>query len=124
MKKYLFAVLIGCCSLLLTSCETDTEQIGLIENNKVYFFTQRTCPHCHAATAYIKKNYPQVKIQELEISNAKNLEKFYACGSKFSISKWNLGTPLFCMGSHHILGWSEESQREFDEYIKEFIPQK
>ena len=91
-----------------------------IREDEIYFFTQATCPHCQAASLYLKGKYPDLDIKEREISNPTYQLEFWACGKKFGLSKWRMGTPLFCMGSHYIMGWSDESIKEFEQYLKEF----
>lgn len=94
---------------------------GHIDNDHIYFFTQDGCPHCAQAIDYIKQSYPNTKIEYLKIADLKNQDSFFACANKFGLNKRQLGTPLICMGQHYILGWSEDQEKQFDEFIKDFI---
>lgn len=91
-----------------------------IKENKIYHFYQPSCPHCHEAIEYINNRYPKVDMVLVDITQGKkNFDLFSACAGKFKLGN-QIGTPLFCMGNHYIMGWSEEQQKQFDQYIKEF----
>lgn len=105
-------------------CTAQAVSQEVIQEKEIYLFTQRTCPHCWAAEAYLKEKYPSLTIEPREISDRKNLALFFACGEKFGLDKARMGTPLFCMGKHYIMGWSQEEQDQFDTYVKDFLPSK
>ena len=93
----------------------------LIDDNHIYFFEQSTCPHCHHAKAYIQKTYPNVAIQYMDVQKPENQKSFFACADKFYLDQTKLGTPLICMGQNVVLGWGEDQQKQFDEYVKIFM---
>ena len=94
---------------------------GVLLPSEIYVFVQKTCPHCQAAEAYLDKSYSNVSIQIRDISQSENRALFFACAEKFGLSKWSLGTPLFCIGNHYIMGWGPEEQAKFDAYVKDFF---
>ena len=120
MKKLIALALIFIPSVALAQM-TYFDPTHRIDDEHIYFFTQSMCPHCNHAAAYITENYPDLKIEYLEITDPKNQDSFIACADKFYLNKRQLGTPLICMGQHYILGWSQEEQNKFDVYVKDFI---
>ena len=54
------------------------------------------------------------------LQTKEGFELFVKCARKFNLGN-QIGTPLFCMGENHLMGWSPESEKEFDEYVKPFI---
>lgn len=123
MKRFLniFVVLLP---LFLCSCNDDSNQkpqsVTEISNSEIYFFYQNSCPHCHHAADYIKQKYPHLKINALDVANKDNLNLFLKCVYKFKLDKSKLGTPLFCMGNHYIMGWSDTDAKKFDSYVQHF----
>ena len=101
----------------LTSC-------GQKETQSITFFTHEGCPYCEKALQYIHLNYPKLPMQVLEISQPENMVKFVQCAQKFKLDLKKLGTPLVCMDKHYVMGWSEEEQNLFNEYIKSYLPKK
>ena len=91
-----------------------------ISGNEVYFFYQKTCPHCHHAAQYINTKYPGLKMINLDVQNRNNYNLFLKCVEKFKIDQSTLGTPLICMGNHYIMGWSEADSKRFDAYVQRF----
>ena len=95
-----------------------------IRDDKIYVFVQKGCPHCSAAEDFLKKKHPDLKVELRDISDNYNRMMFFGCGAKFGLSKLKMGTPLFCMGKNYILGWDYASEKVFDEYVKDFLPQE
>ena len=121
MKKiYLTLFLI----LMLFCCKGFAGIEQLISPDQIYVFTQATCSHCWAAEDYLKEEYPDLKIQKRDIADSKNLNLFFACAAKFKLDKTQLGTPLFCMGDHYIMGWGRSERKLFEEYVEEFLPKE
>ena len=126
MKKLfllLMAVLIvGCAGYITASnAKYSTKQI---DDEHIYFFEQKGCPHCIHAKEYVSKKYPNLKVKYLDISQKENQAGFVACADKFGLDRKSLGTPLICMGQNFILGWSDDEQYEFDMYVKAFVKNK
>lgn len=119
MKKILFAFTMG---LLFWGHVAAAETSDGLSPNEIYIFTQSTCSHCHAALRYLEEKHPNLKVHNMDISNTRNMTLFYRCAEKFDVDIKHLGTPLFCMGSHYILGWGSEEQEQFESYVKEFLP--
>ena len=57
-----------------------------------------------------------------DLSDDYNTTLFFACGEKFGLNKMSMGTPLFCMGNHYIMGWGSDERKQFDLYVKDFLP--
>ncbi len=119
MKKLLYILFFT--SLPVVAQKTHFDSTDRIDDDQIYFFTQNMCPHCNHAATFIANKYPDLKIKYLEIDTHENREAMIACADKFNVNKRQLGTPLICMGQHYILGWSEEEEKKFDEYVKDFI---
>ena len=119
MKKLLlfFAFVFGA-NYVFAGIET------LISPKEIYVFTQATCSHCWAAEDYLKDKYPDLKIQKKDLADQQNRTLFFACAAKFKLDKNKLGTPLFCMGDHYIMGWGRSERKLFEEYVTEFLPEE
>ena len=94
---------------------------GGLADNKIYFFYYNECPFCHDAMDYINAKYPNLEITMINIHNPGGYELLVECARKFNLGR-NVGTPLFCMGNKYLMGWSDESPRQFDEYVKAYLP--
>ena len=110
MKNFLKILLVA----LMFSLSACDEEMGegnasvmqSVSNNEIYFFYQNTCPHCHHAAQYIKDHYPNLKMINLDVRVPQNYNLFLKCAQKFNLRQNTLGTPLICMGTHYIMGWS------------------
>ena len=91
-----------------------------LNNDKIYFFYYDACPYCHQADEYIKKNYPTLEMEKIDVYARGGREMLYKCAKKFDIED-SVGTPLFCMGDKYLLGWNEEVISDFNKYVKEFL---
>lgn len=126
MKKVFLTLAVAV--LLVTACDNkqETSQTSeevvqkVLEADKVYFFYYDACPYCHDALDYVNKKYPDLEITMVNISNKPGYELFVKCAQKFDLGR-NIGTPLFCMGDKHLMGWSPHSEKEFDEFVKPFV---
>lgn len=120
MRKFIFPVF----AFLFLICSCDKQdnktQAHELADNKIYFFYYNECPYCHDAMEYMNKKYPDLKVTLVNIYNNGGFELFKACAAKFNLGK-NIGTPLFCMGNNYIMGWSDNSARQFDDYVKPFL---
>ncbi len=96
------------------------EDSGLADN-KIYFFYYNECPFCHDAMDYINDKYPDLEITMINIHNPGGYKLLVECAKKFNLGH-SVGTPLFCMGNKYLMGWSNESPRQFDEYVKLYLP--
>ena len=124
MKNF-FKVLMVLGTLLLGACQQEeasavVSQTNDISDQKVYFFYQTTCPHCHHAAAYITQKYPNLKMVNLDVRTKQNFDLFLKCAKKFNLPQNSLGTPLICMGNHYIMGWSDADANKFDIYVRRF----
>ena len=94
------------------------------DNNKIYFFYQPSCPHCHKAINYIQTTYPDIDMELVNITEgARHHKMFVICAAKFRLGN-QLGTPLFCMPDQYIMGWAEEEQKQLDDYIAKHFPDR
>ena len=93
-----------------------------IDNENIYFFSHIGCPFCEQALKYISKKYGEsIRMEVIVIDKGKeNVNLFIKASEKYNLDKRQLGTPLIAMGKNYILGWGQEGQRKFDEYVKEF----
>lgn len=124
MKNFL-KIFVVALMFSLTACQEDRPQgnasvMQSISNNQIYFFYQNTCPHCHHAAQYIKSRHPELKMINVDVRNPNGYNLFLKCAQKFSLNQASLGTPLICMGTHYIMGWSDEDAARFDSYASRF----
>lgn len=99
--------LVGACS---------QENANKLDPNKVYFFYQSTCPHCHHALEYINRSAPDVSLEMISIDGP-GRDLFIQCVEKFDLPRDAIGTPLICMGDNYLMGWSPVYEVKFEEYI-------
>ncbi len=121
MYRVLFSIWIVFCSCLSFSKGVQALSINELKPDQIYVFTRQGCIHCEAAKRDLTRKYPNLKIQWRDVTSRYNLDLALACVAKFKLNKSQFGTPLFCMGDHYILGWSSETQKEFDEYVVDFV---
>ena len=108
--------------LALSACDNAAQQTTTAEiaPDKVYFFFSNTCPHCHEALDYLNQKYPDLEVSMTNVGNPEGFDLFVKCARKFNLGN-QIGTPLFCMGENYLMGWSPESEQQFDEYVKPFV---
>ncbi len=120
-------------ALLLTGCEKASDNKTVEENtvalreeinaqidsSKIYFFYSNTCPHCHEALKYLDKKYPDLEITMVNIAAPDGYKLLVECARKFNLGNM-LGTPLFCMGDQHLMGWAPEYEAKFDAMVRNF----
>lgn len=114
MKRFskLFIMCLGVC--ILAACGGNDE--NKLNPDKVYFFYQSTCPHCHHALEYINRTAPDVPIEILSVDGT-GRDLFIQCVEKFDLPRDAIGTPLICMGDNYLMGWAPEYEVQFDQYI-------
>jgi glutaredoxin len=88
--------------------------------DKIYFYFQTTCPHCHDAEKYIKEAYPDLQMERIDIRLPGNMKQFAKSVRYYKIGE-AVGTPLIGMGDNYIMGWSESNRQRFDEYVKPYL---
>lgn len=122
MKKILTALASIFMLFGLASCDKDqiSASPAQISNNQIYFFYQNTCGHCHHAAQYISQRHPGLKMVNVDVRTPEGFNLFLKCAQKFNLNQNSLGTPLICMGSHYIMGWSDEDANRFDSYVQRF----
>lgn len=115
MKKYLFALLI--LPMILLGCSRQEDDFS---PNKLYFFYSDTCPHCHDALEYIDAKYPELKLTMVNVANKGGLELLAEAAQKFKLGN-RVGTPLFVWNNRHIMGWSPQNEKLFDELAHAYL---
>lgn len=91
-----------------------------LSDKEIYFFYQDSCSYCHTAQQFIEKNYPDIRMRMINLSNKKNMELFIQCTEKSPHSRGSAGTPLICMGPHVIMGWGSGPEHEFKMHVEKF----
>lgn len=116
MKKIVFYL---CCVLFvfLVACTKKTEDL---DDSKIYFFYQVSCPHCHDAAEDIKEKYPDLKMVSKDIKYPGNFNLFQKAVKKYNIGD-TAGTPLICLGDKYIMGWSDRNKVLFDKYVESYL---
>ena len=121
MKNYIITFLLSvCCLWFLSACQPEEDDIKDLSADKVYFFYQTTCPHCHTAAQYIKNKYPMLKVVSRDIKLPGNMNLFKAAVKKYEIGG-AIGTPLICFGEHYIMGWGPNDKQLFDYYVRPYV---
>lgn len=107
-----------------TKTKSNTAEVNAKEKNilknKIYFFYQDGCYHCHDAIEYIESNYKDLPLIAINIADKSGYKLFIKCVEKFNLGN-RVGTPLFWMNDNFVMGWSAENKALFDEYVKDFI---
>ena len=99
--------------------KNNINNIIALEQGKIYFFSKRGCPYCKDANKYIEKNYKdKINMEILSINDKENANLLIKTALKFGLDTRSLGVPFFVLNDKYILGWSEEKQKEFDEFAK------
>lgn len=124
MKKYSNLVFLVICIFLFvifgyTLFSNKKQNVNNLLPNKIYFFYQNTCQHCHDALQHINSLQKDLPIIAINIADNSGYQLFVKCAKKFNLGN-NIGTPLFCIGDKYIMGWSNENAKLFDEYTKNF----
>lgn len=124
MKKF-WAIMVVFMSVVVGGCEKSTDKVDMVQNNQIqddqiYFFYYNGCPYCHYALDYMNEKYPDLKIVMVDIYKDGGFDLFKKCADKFNLGR-EIGTPLFCMGEHYIMGWSKGTEKQFDDYVKPFV---
>ena len=114
MRAFLFGFIIA---LGLIS---SAQAAGELQNDKIYFFSYDGCPYCQTADEYIRKNWTGLNIEKIDIYKPGGMYLFKQCAEKFKLGR-NVGTPLFCMGDKHLMGWAPTFEKRFDAYVKPFL---
>lgn len=114
MSRLFNVMLGGVIAVTIAACGTD--DANKLNPDKVYFFYQQTCPHCHHALEYINRTAPDVPMEMVSIDGA-GRDLFIECVEKFDLPRDAIGTPLICMGDNYLMGWATEYEAKFDQYI-------
>ena len=118
MKK--LSLLLIAIFLFGTACSPKSSKYpNKIDEDKIYFFHIQSCTHCHDADAYIQKKHSQLEIIKVDVADKDGFELFIKCAKKFKLNN-EIGTPLFCMGKRHLMGWSPQIAKRFDRYARPF----
>ncbi|MBR1601411.1 MAG: hypothetical protein IJ677_07515 [Alphaproteobacteria bacterium] len=118
MLRGLLITLFGLAITFLVACE-DKNSVAYLSKSEIYFFYQTTCPHCHTAAQYIKEKHPNLKIKGLDIQMPGNMKLFRQAVKDYNISS-AAGTPLIGMGDKYIMGWGDDKEKVFEDYVEEY----
>lgn len=118
MKKYFLSVII-LCVFFVASC-SKVNQRNELSSDVVYFFYSESCPHCHEAQKHIAQAYPNLKMERVDVATSDGYALFVKCAQKFNLGNM-IGTPLFCMGDNHLMGWGPGFDKAFDKYVQPFL---
>ncbi|MBQ8481571.1 MAG: hypothetical protein IJ532_03470 [Alphaproteobacteria bacterium] len=118
MLRRLLVVLFGLVAVFLTACE-DKNSVTYLSKEEVYFFYQTTCPHCHDAAKYIKEKHPDLKVKGLDVQMPGNMKLFRQAVKDYKITS-AAGTPLIAMGDVYIMGWGDDKEKKFEEYVTKY----
>ena len=118
MLRRLLIALFGSAVMFLAACD-DENSVAYLSKNEVYFFYQTTCPHCHTAAQYIKEKHPNLKVKGLDIQMPGNMKLFRQASKDYKINSV-VGTPLIGMGDNYIMGWGDDKEKVFEEYVTKY----
>lgn len=105
--------------LFIVGCESAGETL---DKNKIYFFYSNGCPHCHDAMEYIDKKYAQVPMAMVNVGTPNGYDLLRKTARNYKISG-GIGTPFITFGDNYILGWGNDSPRQFDKYVVPYLAQ-
>lgn len=91
-----------------------------LAKDRIYFFVYKNCAYCKVADKYMKKNYPKLEIDKIDIAGVDNTLLFLECAGKHGLDEMT-GTPLICIGDHYIKGWGKDAPAQFDAYVKPLL---
>ncbi len=91
-----------------------------IRGDRIYLFYSEGCPHCRDAEAYLAEKHPGLQMERLSVRTRQGYDLFVACVRKFNLGS-QVGTPLFCMGDHYLMGWADDYPEKFEAYAKPFL---
>lgn len=117
MRKFLYLTLLV---FVLVSCGGQETEENTLDSGKIYFFYTNSCPHCHDALAYINKKYPDLPLTMVNVANEGGYKLLVQCARKFELGS-QVGTPLFCLGGHYLMGWAPEYESCFDALVKPYL---
>ena len=86
---------------------------------KIYFFYSDGCPHCHEALEFIDREYPDLQLTMVNVSNPGGYQQLVLCARKFKLGS-QIGTPLFCTDDNYLMGWSDSSVSRFRELVRTY----
>ena len=102
--------------------------IQTIPNDSMVVFVKTGCSHCHPAMAFVdetvRRDYPSLKIEVLNIDKEENREKLLAVIHRNRISPRKAGTPLILIDGHVLIGWDERREHELTTLIRAFLSKR
>ena len=74
-------------------------------------FSKKGCSHCEDASAFInktvKKKYPALKIQKLDVDNRPNMTKLLTVVKKYRLNEAEVSTPVLLLNGQILVGWEK-----------------
>lgn len=119
MKKILslFVILLG----FVGGC--NSESTSSVTPNEITFFYSNTCPHCHDALKYVNANYPNLRMNMVNVGTKQGQKKLSDCARELKLGN-RVGTPLFWIGDKYIMGWSKAQEVRFNSLVTPFLDEK
>lgn len=122
MKKLILTLVTGILLVFGISACSEGEKL----NADVVVFSQKGCPHCEHALAFIngelKNIVPGISVQEYDIRASRhNYELFRHVARLNGLDKnKSLGTPLIVVNRQNVLmGWNPDYQNKLVELLKQ-----
>ena len=113
LKKSLNIFILSLCLMTTVACNKDE-----FRTDTVYIFWKEGCSHCHMAMEFIDKNYPDVKVEKLNLADKPAIEKLRKAAVKFKIKGNKVFTPFFVVNNSVLMGWSNSTQEEFKKHME------
>jgi glutaredoxin len=127
MKKIFFSFLILISffgqAVLPVRAQDIEEEIVSPEKIEIYFFWQKTCPHCAKEKPFLESltsRYEEVEVKSYEISESpENRLFFQELAGELDIEI--LGVPFTLLGDHYFFGWysDEITGLKLENWVKE-----
>ena len=91
-------------------------------------FSKAGCPHCEEASTFInktvKKKYPNLKIQKLDVDNRKNLSKLIAVVKKHRLDEAEVSTPVLLLNDRILVSWEKDHEEKLLSMIQSISAKK
>ena len=110
--KNIFALLILLVGgFFLLSKYGENVALNSLKPNTLIVFSKKGCPHCEEASTFInktiKKKYPGLKIQKLDVDNRKNLAKLITLAKKYNLDEAEITTPVLYLNGQILVSWEK-----------------
>ena len=110
----LLILLVG--GFFLLSKYGENVALNSLNPENLIIFSKKGCSHCEEASAFInktvKKKYPNLKIQKLDVDNRKNMTKLITVVNKYRLNETEVSTPVLLLNGQILVGWGKDHEEK------------